>query len=499
MRIAASDSPDVLRALPGPAPNSLTHSYKAGQGLDKLDQMLADGEISSYYQVGDKVTVVTNSLTDSSKLDKALTEPATLPLLKKAGQLFIPPDMKENCAPEYLRFRLWQLGSAVCGGALGFVNAQISLNALNKSFSTTEKAALAGSILGTTSTFSSMGASFLAKKGDADPKQSYLQSTLLASAATLITMGGLLFLPKQYLPFMLASTLMGSVAGGLGSSAGVNIANHMAKESARGTVGATNGNQDRAAGFLGVPLALGLARAATALGLNPTLTSVGVLGTALLVCSWKSATALRFESVDRNQLEKLAANLLDGQELPQAGSADLKAFAGKLLLVKEPEGALTYLKSPASLLQPDRVALLGKEDYLVGLDATGKSSLIFRNNAGADSLIQGVAQALLLQRCAGLSSLAEELAPGKGELLLTELSYRALPRGADWKEQLSHNGWHVHSEKLKVGCEEHWRGNAGKFNPISSEALSKLLETPTSAGLRELLKDSPFLGASKLD
>ena len=94
----------------------VSHSFKPGQPLDKLDEMLGKGEIASYVQEGDHISVQTNPSTDAAKLDQALTQPASLPYLAKASQLFVPPDIKENCAPEYLRFRLALLGAPDAAG-----------------------------------------------------------------------------------------------------------------------------------------------------------------------------------------------------------------------------------------------------------------------------------------------------------------------------------------------------------------------------------------------
>ena len=140
------------------------------------------------------------------------------------------------------------------------------------------------------------------------------------------------------------------------------------------------------------------------------------------------------------------------------------------------------------MLQEERVSLLASEDYLVGSEG-----LAFRQNCSVNSLIRGTAHALLLAKCKGLSSVAEEVAPGKGDLLLTELSYRALPGGSSWKDQLSLKGWHIHPTKLEVGVSEKWRGKPYQVESISSKELSDLLATPSASALKAAMKDSPLL------
>ena len=118
---------------------------------------------------------------------------------------------------------------------------------------------------------------------------------------------------------------------------------------------------------------------------------------------------------------------------------------------------------------------------------------MFRNNCGVNSLIRGTAHALLLERCQGLSDLAEQLVPGKAELVLTELSYRALPGGSSWKDQLSLKGWHIHPTKLRVGSPERWRGKPTTVNTVSAKEFGDLLAAPTLDGLRKALEGSPLL------
>ena len=474
----------------------LVYKYKKGQDLSGLDELLEAGKIDSYRQVNDSVVVDINASTDHKAVDKALETPAAIPLVEKAKQLFVPPDMAESVAPEYLAFRGWSLAGAVLGGALGFLNAQITLRATNASFSSVENAALAGTISGYLGTASAMGASYLAKRGDIDPKRAFATASLMQTVNTVGVMAGLTVFPTMSLPFNYGSVLVGSVAGAIGGSAGINIGNHIAKEHARGEVGAKNANQDRFVGFFGVPLALAATRGikATGLPVDPTLAAIGLMGSALLLCNIQAANSLRFEGVDRKQLEELVSTLAEGKKVPTASSSGFLGTLKEVFVAPEKEeGKIEHLKDPSALMQGERLLLLGKEDYLVGLSPEGKVQLAFRKNASSPALIKGTHQALLLESLKSHLPLAEKVAPGKGELLLTELSYRALKVDGDWRTQVSNAGWHLHAQKLDVGCEQQWRAKAVEVAPVSEAQLKAFQQNPSEDSLRTLLSGGPVL------
>lgn len=467
----------------------LVFKYKKGQNLKGLDDLLESGSIDSYRQTSDSVIVDINPSTDRNAVAKALETPAAIPLVEKAKQLFIPPDMSENVAPEYLAFRGWSLAGAVLGGALGFLNTQINLKATNSSFSNVENAALAGTISGYLGTASAMGASFLAKRGDADPKRAFATASLLQTVNTIGLMAGLSAFPTAFVPFSYSSVVLGSVAGAIGGSAGINIGNHMAKEHARGEVGAKNANQDRFVGFFGVPLALAVTRGikATGLPVDPTLASIGLLGSALLLCNIQAANSLRFEGVDRQQLEELVNNLSQGKKISAADSTGFLGTLKEIFVAPEKEeGKIQHLTDPASLLQGDRLTLLGKEDYLVGVSPEGKVQLAFRKNVNTQTLLKGTRHALMLESLTSQLPLAEKVAPGRGELLLTELSYRALSLDGDWRSRVADAGWHLHAQKLEVGCEQQWRANPMELSTVSDSQFKDFQQTPTEEKLRAL-------------
>lgn len=478
-----------------PPPTHLKLTIPAGSSLQELDARVRDGEIASYTQVGDQVTITLNDRSDIDKLRQlALPKPPSS-LMQKASAALVPPNYRETCAPEYFRLRAWQVAGGVIGGALGYVGASTLFNSQQASFPNGQGIAMAGALNSYVGLAANTAASMtVAKLGDMDPRRVALYSGLWSTANTFAQFAGAAFLPSHNLPVSLALNVSGAFAGNLGGSAGTHIANHLVAEQARGTVGAINGNQDRFAGLLGTPLGIGVQYACLKAGLHPTLAPLGILGSAMLFCTLQQVNAMRFESVDRLQLETLVQSLLQGQEpasVPEKGLWN--TVKGVFAPPEEQNGRILHLQDASPLLQDERVQLLASEDYLVGSDAQGRSQLAFRPNCSVNTLIRGTAHALLLERCHKLKNVAQQLVPDKGELALTELAYRALPGGSSWKDQLSLKGWHIHPSKLQVGCDTKWRGKGSPVNTISNKEFEDLLASPTLEGLRQALQGSPLL------
>jgi len=472
-----------------PRPREVVLKLPPGSSLTKLDEQVAAGTIACYSQDGDTVKVTTNDQTDLAGLQQFSAPAPRGSLWQKATQVLVPPDLKETCAPEYAKLRTWQVAGGVIGGALAYCGASTLFNSQAASFPNGEGIALAGAYNSYMGLAANTAASMtVARMGDVDPKRVALYAGLWSTANTFAQFAGASFFPAQNLPLSLALTVSGAFSGNLGGSAGTHVANHLVVEHARGTVGAINGNQDRFAGLLGTPIGIGVQFAASKLGLHPTLAPLGILGAALLFCNLQQINAMRFESVDRAQMEKLVGALLEGRE-PEAVPASGLFGTIKSIVAppEEQEGRIRHLEDAAPLLQEERIQLLAAEDYLVGARKPGETELVFRQNCGVTSLIRGTAHALLLEKCEPLRGLAEEVAPGKADLLLTELSYRALPGGSSWKDQLSLKGWHIHPTKLKVGSADKWRGKPGPVNAISAKDFAELLAAPSANKLREVL------------
>jgi len=477
-----------------PPGGQLVLTIPPGASLQELDAKVREGEIACYSQAGDQVTVTLTPKTDLEKLKQFAAPRPPSSLLKKASQVFVPPNLEETCAPEYFSLRAWQVAGGVIGGALGYCGASTLFKSQQASFPNGAGIAMAGAWNSYVGLAANTAASMtVARMGDVDPKRVALYAGLWSTANTLGQFAGAAFLPAHNLPLSLALNVSGAFSGNLGGSAGTHVANHLVVEHARGTVGAINGNQDRFAGLLGTPLGIAVQFGCSKMGLDATLAPLGILGGALLLCNLQQINSMRFESVDRQQLESLVESLLDGKEpaaVPKSGLWG--TVKGIFSPPSERNGRVVHLDEAKPLLQDERISMLASEDYLVGYQG-GQAQLVFRNNCGVNSLIRGTAHALLLERCQGLSDLAEQLVPGKAELVLTELSYRALPGGSSWKDQLSLKGWHIHPTKLRVGSPERWRGKPTTVNTVSAKEFGDLLAAPTLDGLRKALEGSPLL------
>lgn len=492
-------APPVARQ-PLKAGAPITLPLPANASLAELDAKVRDGEVSSYSQVGDQLILTPGPKGNVDQL-KALQlgKPATgAGLLQKATSFLVPPNMEETCAPEYARLRFWQVTGGVIGGALGYCGASTLFNAQQASFPNGAGVAMAGAWNSYVGLAANTAASMtVARMGDVDPKRVALYSGLWSTANTFAQYGAAAFLPNQQLATSLALNVSGAFSGNLGGSAGTHVANHLVVEHARGVVGAINGNQDRFAGLLGTPLGIAVQYGASQMGWNATMAPLAILGGALLICNVQQINAMRFERVDRAGMENLVGALLDNKEPAAAPESGLWSTVKAVFSsASNQDGKIQHLRQAQPLLQDERINLLGKEDYLVGSAPGEPVKLVFRSNCSVNSLIRGTAHALMLGKCQPLRAAAEELAPGKSDLLLTELSYRALPGGSSWKDELSLKGWHIHPRKLDVGTEDRWRGQASEVNAISAHTFSELLEKPDADALRTALQGSPLLSKS---
>jgi len=481
--------------VPPPRRLPIVLTVPPGASLQELDAKVREGKIASYSQNGDQVTITPTASTDLEELKNFAAPRPQSSLMQKASQVFIPPNREETCAPEYLKLRAWQVAGGVIGGALSYCGAATLFRSQQASFPDGAGIAMAGAWNSYVGLAANTAASMtVARLGDVDPKRVALYSGLWSTANTFAQFAGAAFLPAHNLPISLALNVSGAFAGNLGGSAGTHVANHLVVEHARGTVGAINGNQDRFAGLLGTPLGIGVQYACGKMRLNTTLAPLGILGGALLLCTLQQINAMRFESVDRLQLERLVESLLDGKEPATVEASGLWGTVKDVFApAPDREGRIEHLQDARPLLQDKRISMLAAEDYLLGVGPSGKVQLSFRKNCGVNSLIRGTAHALLLERCQGLKDLAEQLSPGQAELVLTELSYRALPGGSSWKDQLSLKGWHVHPTRLRVGTEQRWRGKPETVNTISAREFHDLLSNPSLEGLRNCLQGSPLL------
>jgi hypothetical protein len=328
------------------------------------------------------------------------------------------------------------------------MNTRVNLDAVRLAFDTTEKAALAATASGMVGKVSSMAASFLAQRGDRDPRRYFLLSSLLSSASALAVLGLVSAVPSLYLPVTLGVAAVGALAGTLGGAAGINLFNHLARGHSRGVVAAKNANQDLLADMLGMPVALGLSRLARALGLNPYLATLGVLGTALVVCNLKAASSLRFQSLDRGGLQEVLDSYIRGSGIPEAPAGSVRATLRSLFA---PEGQglkrVQFVDSLAPFAETgqnleDLLRQFGGERYLLALAAPDRILVALRPEASGDDVVKACLHARLVER-----ALEEGAAPAG----LVELAARALPAGVKWVEELERRGWYLHPARLGIG------------------------------------------------
>ena len=159
---------------------------------DGLETLLEDGTVHNYYKdAAGKLIVIAETPEAAKKLTSlsASSSSSRQGILGKIKDLFIPPNLKENCASEYIPFRTTTIGIDRCGSILAFMNARIGLDAINIALGNSEKAALAGAAAALLYNATSMAASFLAERGDINPKRANLISGICGSVATVGTPG----------------------------------------------------------------------------------------------------------------------------------------------------------------------------------------------------------------------------------------------------------------------------------------------------------------------
>ena len=308
MRISQAPRPDITIEPKGDL-FQVVRKKKPEQRVDGLSELVKDGTIALYNEQDDKVTIFARSREGAQRVAELPDVKKPNKILEKAKEIFLPPDMDKTVAPEYLRFRAWDLGSSIAAGAVSFANISVGMNALKASFSSTEKAALAQTINTFVWRFSYMGGSFMSGYGEVDPRKFYTASSLIASTNSVASLSILSMLPKAFMPVSLTTSVLGAVGSTLGSSAGLNVFNHMAIKN-KGVVQAKNSNQNLVAAMLGMPIALGIKNIAGRLGVSSALLTAGTMAPLMFFCSLKAASSIRMEPIGRGELEMLCDNFI---------------------------------------------------------------------------------------------------------------------------------------------------------------------------------------------
>ena len=510
-RLLSAARPDAPALPPQIHVDTLDHGVRIEEKVDKretvtgLDALVKDGTIRSYTRHHDAIIAWADTPEAAAKM-------AALPrksnpvvegsVLDRARQLLVPPNMDDSVAPEYLRFRAWSLAGSVIGGAIGFMGASVNLDAMKIAFATGANAAMAGFANGLVYKASAMGSSYLARRGDADPKRWLMASTLVNATNSLITVGLLAVAPQAYVPLNTYLSVSGAVSNTIGGAANINVFNHLARGDNKGVVQAKNSNQDMLADALGMPLALGVSAAAHALGFNPYLATVGVLGPALAFCNLQAARALNIESVTRPAMNRIAESLLQTGTVPGAPRPTLSESIRTLFKGRDnsPEPGLRYTDSLDEVVKAANEGG-GSADQLFGLfsgeayimatrkDADGHDEIVtaVRDNATFQDVLKATAHARMLRRILDSKLSGMLLSPDR--TLLVELAKRGLPTIPD-TDTVASMGWHTNLHALDLPrVEGGWSGrDPQRVKAIPTQNLEALITSPSADALEALMQ-----------
>gem|GEM_PF-3264473 len=438
---------------------------KGGDTVD-MNSLAAGGKIQSYEKDNDGNLVIFASSPDVA--DKLVTaentqEQTKLGFLQKAKDLFIPPNLKENCAPEYLKFRANQIAGSLCCGVINFMTARANLDAINIAFlGSSEKAALAGAITGAIYNLTSMGASYLAGKGDVDPKKCHLIANTLYATNIVGTLAGLALLPQAYIPISIVSSVLLAVGNMLNSAASINVFNHMAKGPAKGLVTTRNSNQDLLAGLVSTPLALGLSRAAGYLGVNPFIFAVATAGAALITLAVQGSSLIRMEALTRANLEKIVNGFIDSGKLPDAEKAGIWSTVKSIFSSESTEYSkkIQFADSLEDVVGKDRdgadarnlFKIFKKESYILNCDKDGMIKIAFTKNADLDCIMRAYMQARLIDKAyeKGFDKKLRELCGDYAPMALVDLTSRIVDKDMCFSKEMPDKGWNPNPAKLDI-------------------------------------------------
>lgn len=461
---------------------AVTRKLEKGQRLEGLDDLLESGAIASYSEQGDTVTLYT---TDPSQVqDLSVREGhSKKSLLQKAKAFVTPTHMERDCAPEYKKYKLWSLAAAALNGVIGFMATQVYFDAEKASFSDSEKKALAGVITGTLGKITQMASSPLAKLGDADPKKSYLRSSLITSANATLGLGLLSVVPTGHFPLFAVTSVTGTLAGTIGAAAGANIFHHLAHGPTKGDVVAKGRNQQLVATLWGMPFGLALSRVATALGLPPGLFAACTLGPLMGFCNLQAARALRMNPAGTAELQQIADHMLDhGGALPEAPAESLWGTVKGLFTSSESraESSVRFVDDLTEAVS-EKAGFLFRtfagQKHLVNLNSDGTIKVALQKEATREDAFKAFVQARFLERAVQqgvLHRLSAEGCPEPAENLIR------LARGLEvgkMGEELSKRGWHLSMAQLRLPTvDAAWSGEAGPApEPFSWSQAASLL------------------------
>jgi len=475
----------------------VTRRIKPDQRVEGLPQMLEEGTIALYNEQEDKVTIFARSREGADLAADLNVVKKPSKIIEKAKEIFLPPDMEKTVAPEYLKFRAWALGASIAAGAVSFSNIAVSMNAVKQAFSSTEKAALAQTINTFVWRFSYMGGSFLAPKGEEDPRKFYMTSNLISSTNSLATLGVLSMIPKAYVPLTVSTSILGAVGSTLGSAAGVNVFNRMALKN-KGVVQTKNSNQDLVASMLGMPVALGMKWVAGRLGVNSALLTAGTMAPVMFFCALKAASSIRMEPIRRTELEKLVDNYIATGVVEAAPTKSPMQMLSSLFTSSDEKFSanINIASDLDQVLDPKQDAqttfsIYKNDKYLLSYEAgANKINIGVRQDGNLDDIFKAYTQARVMEELGPrLFPQIESLVGDKAATAFAELVHRAADPPARCIKELTRQGWHANHLKLHFPTlASEWTGPDLPARPaVTIAELQALAAAPDPAKLAQVL------------
>lgn len=486
----------IKHSQPAPQLKAYQRKLAAGEKLAPMGELVASGQVRSYTQEGDTVTIFADSPAVIDRLP--IVKQPRFDLKQKVVGFVKPDQLARDCAPEYATWRKWNLATSVLAGVMGFMATSVFLDSQNASYSNSEAIALSGVVTGTLGKVTQMCASPLAKMGDSDPKQSYLRSQLMATGTSIAGLGLLAAIPTGHLPVFCATSVLGTVGGTIGSAAGANIFSHLVPGPSKGDVVTKDSNQELLASLWGMPVGLALSRVAKGMGMKAGVLAACLLGPVKAYCHLQAARALRMAPAGREQMEALSANYLTQdkfQEAPQDSLVDtLKGVFRRDPLGK---GGQTRFVNDLKLAAGDNPEitfdLFAKESYLLSLDKDNQPVVALQSGSRSEDALRASMHAELLRRAvdSGLPTALADMGRNVNEELI-RLTKRALPDKGSTAASLARSGWHLSMNNLGIptvtGCWGETAKNPQETTPIELPTLRRLLVArPDRAELAKLL------------
>lgn len=480
--------------------------------IEGLEGLVKDHTIRSFSRTEDEVVVYADS-PDAVKQLLALKRDTQLvksgSLLDRMREMFVPPDMSETVAPEYLKFRAWCLAGALVSGTIGFMNTAVNLDATKIAFNTGQKAAIVGVVNGLVYKGAAVAESYIAHKGDINPKKWYLINSMVSSGNGLLNIGILSVYPHAYIPLNAFFNFTSAFTNTVGSAAGLNVFYHIAKGDNKGLVQSKNSNQDMMFDLIGgMPLGLGLTAIAHHIGMTPYFLTLALCGPAQIFCNLQAARALHFEIVDRHAMNRIADTLIDTGKVAEAPRPGLVATIRNLFRHKEKvavvdphthmAGSLDKMVAAANACgsHPDALfGLFAGERYLLCPSGDKDVLLTFRKEATAEDVVKGFVHARFLERVLNspLPGMIEKMGY-KDRTILAELVYRGMPPEKVDGDQLIAHGWHANTESLQIThVDAVWDAPPlARVSDLATQDLLNLIASPDEKKLHELL-DHPHV------